>query len=85
MEYENISFRILESCLLSFSLILQFICLVTPGWYIYFRKDLERYNGIFYQTECKRDGVHEEMECETKSYLDILKSAKDEYIIDDGR
>ena len=83
MEYENKSYRILESCLLSFSLILLFICLVSPGWYIYFRKDLERYNGIFYQSECKRDGIRHEMKCETNSCLDILKSAKD-YIQDEG-
>ena len=58
---------------LSFSLILQIVCLCTPGWSIYHQIDVDYYSGVFYRTKCNRD-MAGKTQCETKSWYDLFSS-----------
>lgn len=77
MENKINCIHILELFLVSLSLILQIICLATPGWLIKFREYAEEYSGVFYMTECF--GATNQM-CETKSWYDRYK-VRMEYLL----
>ena len=68
MERGNKRYGVICFTILLFSIILQIICLVTPGWFIQIQGLVESQRGVFYMTKCYNGG-----DCDTKSMLDIYK------------
>ena len=70
MDYQNNCLRVLESFLISFSMILQAVCLAAPGWMTELIKDKRgHYRGLFYFTKCIYVSK-DETKCKTTSWHD---------------
>lgn len=69
----NSCFHTLKLFQLLFSLVLQTVCLSTPGWKIEYQNDVDLYYGIFYVTQCNHD-IGGKTQCKTESYHYIFNS-----------
>lgn len=70
MQYGSKCNRLITFVLTLSSMVLQLICLSTPGWLIQIQGPMESHRGIFYIRKC---WTSSRGECESKTMLDIYR------------